>query len=173
MRACPKLSTPCRIAYVGAGEPFTRDDNLDAAAVSVWLVDHGVVLPSEREHDVVNLVSGRDFLAEHRQYDLVILHNLFDPSKPDGMIAVEKIVPEKHASPIHSVAQWRRRLVEAKASYIFVFECRANVFSGAVLGAVPGYDIAAQGDPCLVYDAAQKTDKFTVYVANDAESSGE
>lgn len=73
----------------------------------------------------------RDFLTEHRQYDLVIFHNLWSPlyGYPDSGGA--------RTSSMHNPETWRKRLLNTKARYIFIFGADFN--APDLENHIPGY----------------------------------
>jgi hypothetical protein len=85
-------------------------------------------------HDNIDLNSGRDFLKESKSYNIVILHDIFNPVGENdlsrGIFSV---------SPDHNADSWVKRLASTGADYIFVFGSWTEV-GGWWLGDIPGYD---------------------------------
>lgn len=124
-----KATTCCHV-----GSDDSADDMMRTLEAAEWLLGRGVEPP--RRHDKVNLNRGRDFLAESKTYEVVVLHFLFRggfyvPPTTDGQLAT---------SPLASWAAWRRRLVSTGAKYVFAYGGASEV-GGTYLCDLPGYDV--------------------------------
>jgi hypothetical protein len=89
------------------------------------------------ESDFINLNQGRDFLEEHTQYDVVILHHLFRGGFGVGPTHVDQ--PQLMYSRHSSWVTWRRRLVDTNAELIFVFGGFAEI-GGTFIVNLDGYE---------------------------------
>lgn len=86
-------------------------------------------------HDNIDLNSGRDFLKESLNYDIVVLHDIFNPldagdRNRKGIFST---------SPHHKSEIWVNKLASSGADYIFVFGSWGEI-GGWWLGDIPGYD---------------------------------
>lgn len=135
-----------RVAHVGVSSDPDSDeqqiwgdadsDHLDAAFM--WLYNRGEhELLYDRDDDFIDLNDGRDFLKEGQKYDIVILHFVYDPPRGTGWRTHGPSIYT--VSTRHSPANWKTRLVNTGARYIFTFGDYGEV-SGKYLKRIPGYD---------------------------------
>ena len=119
-------------------------DNARLAAALLWMVKHASPLADLDPSDaIVDLGSGRDFLAESATYDVVILQHLFrfPPGHPLSATDVASSTREAIAtSDSSSVENWQARLVSTGASLIFVFGGPTEV-SAQYLNPIAGYTL--------------------------------
>ena len=101
-----------------------------------WLHDHlpGLVNNVKLDNDYIDLNNRRDFLAENKKYDIVIIKYVFDaPTKlgdhHKGFFGV---------SEHHSSKNWRYRILRSNAKVVFAFGGDTEI-SGFVLGDINGY----------------------------------
>jgi hypothetical protein len=141
------------IAEVGAFKRPSREDKIrrTAALIAVTEVDPDFT-GHAKKFDAINLVDGRDFLAEDDTYDMVVVHSVLSPGVkvPKEM----KLHPELMVSDTHDVEAWRDRLVATGAKYIVVCEGQPHTMSGYELGRLPGYELVKADQWVAVY---QKT----------------
>jgi hypothetical protein len=127
-----------RVAQVGWNE--TSDDYY--RSMHVWKklveIDHPISGPRDCDNDNINLHTGRDFLIEDKQYDVVVLHYIFNPklSTNLGMFA---------QSPHHSIDRWINRLIDSRAQVIVTFGGYTEV-SQCTIGPISGYVLESHGD---------------------------
>lgn len=122
------------VANVGASGT-SGDENRCYMAAS-WLSKNDPVYSENItfSYDNINLIYGRDFLKENKRYDIVILHHIFNPiDRKDNGAGVFSI------SPLQSVENWTRRLLNTGADYIFSYGSYGEVSAGW-LGDIPGYN---------------------------------
>jgi len=125
------------IGNVGSFE--SANDTNRIYMVSDWLANKDQEYAKDItnfSHDNIDLNRGRDFLKEGKTYDIVILHDIFNPSdavdsKKQGIFST---------SPHHRSEIWVSRLASTGADYIFVFGSWTEV-GGWWLGEIPGYDM--------------------------------
>lgn len=124
-----------QIGNVG-GEIGDTETKTYLDALASWILKNDRDLADRwidsHKHDYIDLNAGRDFLKESKKYDVVILHNLYHPGRGEkelrqGYYAV---------SPLHTVANWRKRLLQTGAEIIAVY---GMDFSGNDIGDLPGY----------------------------------
>lgn len=141
-----------------AGDP---ENHTFLDALALWLLkndrdladrwmDEGV------KHDYIDLNQGRDFLKESKRYDVVVLHNLYEPGRGEphlhtGYYAV---------SPQHTVANWRRRLAQTGADLIAIYGID---LSGDYIGDLPGYSKHKAGRSSQTYYIKDKLPKQAGY----------
>jgi len=106
-----------KIAHVG-GNPDGSVDQWHMTTVWKWAMDNDPemaqrVQTDNHEEDLIDLNDGRDFLEEFKKYDIVILHLIYAPHDNSRDIGLF------NQSVLHSPDQWRRRLVDTLAEYIF------------------------------------------------------
>jgi hypothetical protein len=65
------------IAHVGGFKRMSDGDRGRWMMALTWLFDNGHHLSGDFTHEAINLKYGRDFLAEHEQYDIVVMHDIF------------------------------------------------------------------------------------------------
>lgn len=133
------------IAHVGAtpddGGGLYDSDRSHLDAVTDWLGKNDpqffeYIVKAPQDH--VELDMGRDFLLENRQYDLVILHHIYAAPYGHGNAGGGHGVGLFRTSPNHSPEEWRTRLSNCGAKYIFAFGGSTEV-SGDYLGNIPMY----------------------------------
>jgi hypothetical protein len=105
--------------------------------VDDWLFrnDPEYVDGASYSHDNVDLNHGRDFLRESKSYNVIVLHDIYNPvddvdRQKGGIFSV---------SPHHGPGQWVQKLAASGADYIFVFGSWGEI-GGWWLGEIPGYD---------------------------------
>lgn len=144
-----------KIACVGhTGNIF--DNTLWAVAVK-WLVqNHREYIPNGNipRFDYIDLNNRRDFLKESKEYDVVSLQYLFRGNNYLG----SHNSGELSVSELQSPDNWRKRLKQSKARFIFVFGSHTEV-SADYIGDIRGYkrfklDIGIGGE---VYEHHTKT----------------
>ncbi len=101
--------------------------------------------------DNINFQFGRDFLKENKQYNIVILHYIYNPSY-DNIQERNTPGPFKR-SELHDRKNWISRLISTNAEGIFVFGDVTEV-SGGWLGELPGYE-------------SQNKNDLTIYTKNE------
>lgn len=105
--------------------------------------------------DVINLGHGRDFLTESKRYRIVILFSIMHHNRiatglnvPLSELANEIPVRkdddkahewETHLSPLHSIEQWRKRLLATQAELIFAVRIIACSLEAWHIGELDGY----------------------------------
>lgn len=136
-----------RIAHVGASKPKTQEDTCRWVVVLSRLAKRDG-FPNGVREDTINLEYGRDFLAERKRYDGVIVHSVFNPK-----VRARKTqkFPRLRISPLHSLKAWRSRLVSTNALWIAVCEGQPLTLNGWELGTLPGYAIADQDHLVTLY----------------------
>ena len=129
------------IAFVGFTSP--QDDAHFLADAYQHL---GITKDSPRPTlDLIGLDMGkkRDFLAETKTYDVVVLCMIFR-YRPEELKQWEKrcAAPGEicETSPLHSKENWRNRLLATRASTILCFEYMAEV-GYEYLGDIPGFTV--------------------------------
>jgi hypothetical protein len=137
------------IAHVGANKPMTYDDCMRAAIASELARDHGVSM--RHSPDVINLADGRDFLAESKPYDIVVLHSIFHTHVVDPRVHIDDRPAVAAVSPLHTEDAWRKRLASSQARVIVVWELLPGTLSGWQLDEIPGYRIAKRDHKVTVY----------------------
>lgn len=157
----PTTHTPytAHVGYTGTNEDYVRLTRAESWLACQLGEDAYVDMASWREHDVVDLSEGRDFLAETKQYEVVVLHHLFRGLKYVNYgadLSAEKLarlaVEQGCAATAFSTSErqsagaWHERLEASGAKWLFVFGMYQEV-SGLWLGDVPGYDMV--GAPSL------------------------
>lgn len=126
------------IAHVGHTK--TAADMMRIAAVIAWCRSHGVNYADKP--DWIELHQGRDFLAESKPYDMVVLHFVFRGETHD-MVKFAKLGTKRQrralfVSPLASWSAWRRRLVQTGAQFIFAFGDHSCV-TASYLAGLDGY----------------------------------
>ncbi len=128
------------IAHVGAYKRRTDGDIGRWLMALDWLMKNDA-LPTGFKHEVINLKYGRDFLTENNQYDIVVLHDIFDAGNKDIVSKIPKRVRQAiETSPYSSNEWWRLRLEMTYAKYIFVFETAPCCINGWGLGNLKDYE---------------------------------
>lgn len=107
------------------------------ATVFTWLLSHGFDDEGCVQDDI-DLQHGRDFLAEEREYDVVVLHHLY--ADPLGLYSASG---QLGLSPHHAAEKWRNRLMDTKARAILAFGFSSEI-AGAYLGEISGYRMTAE-----------------------------
>lgn len=137
------------MAHVGAFDPLGPDD-VRRTMFTIWAI--GEVEPHRKSEgklaqDIINLSYDRDFLAERRHYDIVILHSIVSTKSrlPAGRF------PRLRASRHHTLKAWRARLSETGARYISICEDLPMTMSGLEIGAIPGYKVAKRDKHLTLY----------------------
>ena len=121
------------IAHVG--HTRSAEDTERIFQVLTWLEDWDQAILAEAKPDWIDLSKGRDFLTEDKTYDAVVLHYIFRGGlRPHPMDAL----PDLRVSPRSSWANWRKRLVQTGAKYIFAFGGMGEV-GGSFLVNLDGY----------------------------------
>jgi hypothetical protein len=112
-----------------------------------WMIANGESPQKwgKTQFDGIDLNDGRDFLAEDRQYDIVVLHFVFRDAHRVAKEWAE--APELRVSPRASWEAWRRRLSASGARLI--------VGMGEVGG---GYIVTLDG-----YESVKVEDEFWVF----------
>jgi hypothetical protein len=130
------------IAHVGHTK--SSDDRKRFNKVLDFMIDNGGMTLNDwlaAEHDYFDLAkNGRDFLAEEKHYDLVILHFIFRGSHLPAESS--EYIPELRVSQHSSWCNWRHRLLKCDADYIFPFGAGTEV-SGSFLSLLDGYQLYA------------------------------
>ncbi len=90
--------------------------------------------------DYIDLSHSRDFLTENKQYDVVILHYLFNPGDVPIPKHVAETFPTTKTSPLQSPEAWRERLIATEAKYILVYGSHSTEIRGWYIGDLPGYE---------------------------------
>jgi hypothetical protein len=127
------------VAQVGAFKKM-NDGDIGRWLIAVdWLMKNNVQFPTRKDFDFVNLKYGRDFLAEHKQYDIVVMHDIFHANSAELPLMPKLRVPKMvmqaiMLSPKHSVQQWRYRLMNTNAHHIFIFETAPCCLNGWKIG---------------------------------------
>jgi hypothetical protein len=135
-----------RIAHVGASlgtnpenQIWADSDELHVRLVWEWLDRFGFGdMMINTDDDFIDLHDGRDFLQENAEYDIVILHSVYNPvdyhrKSYEGQSSIFRV------SPLHDRENWVNRLMNTGAKYIFTFGSGSEV-DGEFLGEIPGYD---------------------------------
>jgi len=123
------------IAHVGTtqGDPENKSDQIQ---VVHWIIRNDPELRErwlEEPHklDYIALDEGRDFLAESKNYDIVILHRLYaDPS------FMEDDTGYFAQSTLQTPQNWRVRLIKTRATHIFALGSAFEI-SGDYIGDIP------------------------------------
>lgn len=128
------------IAHVGWDG--SDQDQCRVLDVEEWLIaNRDISLKNDSEHDYINLINGRDFLAETKTYDIVILHFIFrGHRKQAGQLRSFwwDHFADFNVSELQSWENWRKRLASSSAMFIFPFGTTTEI-SGSYLVDVPGY----------------------------------
>lgn len=130
-----------RIAHVGGFKRMSDSDSGRWMLALTWLLENAT-MPLGCKHEAVNLKYGRDFLAEHEQYDIVVMHDIFwgGPILKGvfrGRSSNDRALVK--TSPLQSEQRWVERLSETGAKHIFIFETAPACVNGWKLGDLPGY----------------------------------
>jgi len=131
-----------KIAHVGMGPgTWGANDQWHMESVFSWFYSetdgaHKLLYHDNRDDDFIDLNDGRDFLAENKSYDIVVLHMIYSPSQPYHRMYEPGIFI---ISTQHSSENWCRRLISTGAKYIFTFGDGDEV-NGRYLGHLSGYD---------------------------------
>ena len=144
-----RLGSESRSAIAHVGYTGSDDDRERKLAVEIWLERndtrvHASLQKAGREGTLredcfdLNQIPPHDFLTEGGCYDLVVLHNLW--GYRDLCAGGGESGPTA-CSRQHSVSTWRRRLLESKATYIFLFGSDFNL--GFFDGVLSGYEAVA------------------------------
>ena len=94
--------------------------------------------------DFISLDEGRDFLAEDKTYDVVILHHVYQ-HPGHGNTGIHG------TSTLHTAEAWRERLEKASADWIFAYGGSTEV-SGGYLDTIPGYEMLSYDHIKAVYE---------------------
>jgi hypothetical protein len=140
---CGGEKKPMNIAHVGAYKRFSDADGNRTATVMLHLLKHGFNNRGKIYHDVINLKYGRDFLAENIQYDLIILHSIFQYDNEDN-------------SSHHNNENWRIKLSQSGAKFIAICEGQPCTLSGWQIGEIPGYAILERNSAITIYNRLDK-----------------
>jgi hypothetical protein len=142
-----------KIAMVGANDPLTFDDMMRLDSASCYLP-----FPRDDETlDIINLNHGRDFLAEHGKYGIVILHSIFHTN-----LKYQGVKPAQvEQSPYHSIENWRKRLSATAAKIIVVWELLPASLNGWQLNDLDGYKIHHRDTRITVYKRKRNAKKET------------
>lgn len=135
--------TPVTIKTIAhVGHTGTPADSLRLMEVITWMADNGYDLPYRPGSDFLDLRHGRDFLAEEKCYDVVVLHFLFRGGFgiPFGVTMKGHQGKQLSTSPLATWSAWRRRLVASNALLVFAFGGLAEV-SGTYLCNLNGYRV--------------------------------
>lgn len=145
------IAKKLRIAHVGAFRGKSSEDGARSVETICRILQHDrdFIYGTKADHDTINLIYGRDFLKENRTYDLVILHSIFHTAQPK--LVRGKDYKQLSLSPKHSVLNWARRLIRARAIYISVCEGQPHSLSGWNLGDLPGYRILERDAKVTLY----------------------
>lgn len=140
-----------RFAQVGAFKRKSAADVSRMVSALGEIVAHDLDFLRDREvvNDVINLSDGRDFLAENRSYDVVVLHSILSPK-----IKMFKPFPRLRVSHRHSIGNWKKRLASTRARYIAVCEHEVATLSGKEIGEIPGYTVLSQRGFLTLYGKA-------------------
>jgi hypothetical protein len=126
-----------KIAHVGT-TPDDHENQGDNHLVASWIVKNDPALQERWMQGVVRdyiaLDEGRDFLAEKNKYDVVILHRLY--GDPDFMEADTGYLAQ---SSLQTPRNWRIRLIQTRASYIFALGGPLEI-SGDYIGDLPSME---------------------------------
>jgi hypothetical protein len=140
------LMKPLSVAHVGHVD--AADDHARWRVVRDWLRDNAPTFfellrrqeeTGELEQHFLDLNRDppRDFLAEEGAHDVVITHHLWGEMIPGYPTRTGGVAQ----SPHHGVDNWRRRLLQSGARYVFL---AGGGFNLATLGGeVPGYERVA------------------------------
>ena len=121
------------VACVGYAENQNDRNMIDIMAG--WLIkNEPELIDNQFVYDHISLHKGRDFLKEGKQYDIVLLLSIYNPSTPEE----NRPGSTFERSDIHKEEEWKRALVESGADYIFAFGDYQEV-SGFFLGDIPSY----------------------------------
>ena len=121
------------VACVGYAENQNDRNMIDIMAG--WLIkNEPELIDNQFVYDHISLHKGRDFLKEGKQYDIVLLLSIYNPSTPEE----NRPGSTFERSDIHNEEEWKRALVESGADYIFAFGDYQEV-SGFFLGDIPSY----------------------------------
>ena len=147
---------PIRVAQVGAYKRFSDEDSCRNVTALAAIMQLDPSFKGEPQHDVINLLYGRDFLTEKEAYDLVILHSIFlKPNKWEKILAEKGLPniknPQLNLSPVDSLKRWRKKLASTNAEFIVVCEGQPNALSGWQLGQIEGYEILRMDTLVTVY----------------------
>jgi hypothetical protein len=121
----------CSVAHVG--HTGTLNDFKRIAEVIEWCGKHGQEIG---KGDFFNLSKGRDFLREDKKYEVVVLHFIFR----GGFGVNNSKHPELGLSPLASWSNWRKRLVDSGAKWIFAYGGMAEV-GGTYIVNLDGYRV--------------------------------
>jgi hypothetical protein len=127
---------------------YTKSSNDGSRLFDVlqWFMDHGKMHGGKLVDDCIDLNKGRDFLQEDAEYDIVILHYIFNP--PTDRANWEQVAGKNFTakqrkaflnSTDHSSERWNRRLKATNAQYIFVFFSYSTEVGYDYIGAIEGY----------------------------------
>lgn len=129
------------IAMVGAFQPPSDADYRRLA----WSIEAGLdprlFWPKSQSAwdnmDIVNLIYGRDFLAETKTYDAVVLHSLYHTENfVHHHVGTKKTTA---LSALHSEEHWNCRLRDSGAKLIFVWHDQPFSLQGWHIGEIEGY----------------------------------
>jgi len=153
-----------RVAHVGASQNDDDKGGIFRAAdvsrfdqIVDWLYKNDsktyeqLCLP--RHDDFIDLNDGRDFLQEDKTYDIVILHFVYHARFGDRFRETSEGLFVQ--SPLHSINNWRGRLVRTGAKYIFADGAYSEI-SPETLSQLSGYEgpeILKRGHEIGVYTA--------------------
>lgn len=150
-----------QVAQVGAYKRRTDGDITRWLTAVDWLMRNARHYDwTKPKHDVVNLRYGRDFLQEIEQYDIVVLHDIYDGTlsnyQLDHVVGAPRVFTRQakmalRTSPLQTVGAWAWRLARTGAEYIFVFEMSPACINGWNLGSLNGYDTVHQDHIFTVY----------------------
>lgn len=122
------------IAHVG--HSGTQDDFMRVCEMLSWLDDFNYCMKGVEPDFVCASKGGRDFLAETKRYDAVVLHFLF---RGGFCVPPDKCKGQLYVSPLNSWSAWRKRLSQTGANVIFAFGGPSEV-NGTHLVNLEGYD---------------------------------
>jgi hypothetical protein len=115
------------------GHTKTPDDSARIIEAIEWMDDHNFTVPSQS--DFLDLSRGRDFLAEDKTYDVVILHYIYR-----GDYESSKMKNGLSTSPLSTWGNWHKRLVSTQARLIFVFGGQSEI-AGTFIADLSGYKV--------------------------------
>jgi hypothetical protein len=134
-----KITWKKNIANVGASTPLTKDDEFRM----VWTVSTIRGWPTNNVvWDPINLINGRDFLAETVTYDAVLIHSVFHTHPNLMSAAEERLLKDKEVSRLHieqGIEIWKKRLISTGARIIVAIDSYPLSMSGWQLGDLDGY----------------------------------
>lgn len=125
-----------RLTQANVGWQKSPADIIRNIEVLHYLVKNGFDADKGVLHDDIDLNYGRDFLTENKEYDIVVLHYIFN-GNPYFDLSQKGFFK---TSSKHDVENWKIRLLNTKAKLIFAYGTSTEV-GLEYIGTIPGYKI--------------------------------